>query len=61
MSPTGDLLVTAIFVWGGRVLGLPTAPHVLRWHGTKPGAAHPLRVMNDAAYMMCAHQLAVWF
>ena len=42
MSPTGDLLVTLIFLWGGVLSSLLRGPRVLHWHGTKPGAAHPL-------------------
>ena len=34
MSPTGDLLVTLIFVWGGVLLSLLRDPRVLHWHGT---------------------------
>ena len=41
MSPTGDLLVTPIFLWGDAALSLLRLSHVLHWHGTKPGAAHP--------------------
>ena len=41
MSPTGDLLVTFIFVWGGVSSSLLRSPRVLHWHGTLPGAAHP--------------------
>ena len=41
MSPTGDLLVTTIFHWGDIYLSLLRESHVLYWHCTKPGAAHP--------------------
>ena len=34
MSPTGDLLVTLIFDWGGVHLSLLSGPRVLHWHGT---------------------------
>ena len=42
MSPTGDLLVTCIFRWGGSASSLLGRPHLLRWHSTLPGAAYPL-------------------
>ena len=42
MSPTGDLLVTLIFAWGDALLSLLGDSRVLHWHGTEPGAAHPL-------------------
>ena len=42
MSPTGDLHVTTIFLGEELVLGLPRPSWVLPWHGTLPGAAHPL-------------------
>ena len=41
ISPTGELLVTLIFLWGGYSFCLQRSPHVLHWHGTSPGAAHP--------------------
>ena len=41
MSPTGDLLVTFIFDWGDVLLSLLGGSHVLHWHCTKLGAAHP--------------------
>ena len=41
MSPTGDLLVTSIFLRGGFASSLLRQPHMLHWHGTKPGAAYP--------------------
>ena len=41
MSPTGDLLVTFIFVGGNVLLSLLRGFQVLHWHGTEPGAAHP--------------------
>ena len=44
MSPTGDLLVTSIFLWGGAHSSLLSGPRVLRWHSTSLVAAHPSRV-----------------
>lgn len=41
MSPTGDLLVTPIFLWGDVASSLLRHSYVLPWHGTSPGAAHP--------------------
>ena len=36
------------------MLGLPTTPHVLRWHGTRPGAAHPSWVTDKrCSFMEC--------
>ena len=43
MSPTGDLLVTPIFRRGDAALSLLRHSHVLHWHGTLSGAAHPLQ------------------
>ena len=34
MSPTGDLLVTLIFLWGGVLLSLLRGPRVLHQHCT---------------------------
>ena len=34
MPPTGGLLVTFIFDWGGVHLSLLSVPRVLHWHGT---------------------------
>ena len=42
MSPTGDLLVTSIFVGGSALLSLLGDLHMLYWHGTLLGAAYPL-------------------
>ena len=41
MSPTGDLHVTAMSLWGEVALSLLRRSYVLPWHGTLPGAAHP--------------------
>jgi hypothetical protein len=41
MSPTGDLHVTSIFLWGDVALSLLRHSYVLPWPGTLPGAAHP--------------------
>ena len=41
MSPTGDLLVTSIFLRGGPASSLLRRSHMLHWHGTSPGAAYP--------------------
>ena len=42
MSPTGDLIVTSIFVWGGAFLSLLRGLRVLRQNCTSLVAAHPL-------------------
>ena len=42
MSPTGDLLVTTIFLGREFPLSLLRVSQVLHWHGTKPVAARPL-------------------
>ena len=47
MSPTGDLHVTLIFLWGGARLSLLRDPHMLHWHGTKPEHLTPrLNIQN---------------
>ena len=54
MSPTGDLLVTSIFLWGGLHSSLLSVPRVLRWHGTSLVAAHPSGVtqhMREASFV----------
>ena len=48
MSPTGDLLVTSIFRWGGAHSSLLSGPCVLRWHSTLLVAAHPSGVTNHS-------------
>jgi hypothetical protein len=40
MSPTGDLLVTYIFVGGNVLLSLLRGFKVLNWNGKEPGAAN---------------------
>ena len=41
MSPTGDLLVTMIFRWGGYPLSLLRESRMLPWHCTLLRAAYP--------------------
>ena len=48
MSPTGDLLVTSIFRWGGAHSSLLSGPCVLRWHSTLLVAAHPSGVTKHS-------------
>mmetsp|Transcript_78620 Transcript_78620/g.243925 ORF Transcript_78620/g.243925 Transcript_78620/m.243925 type:complete len:365 (-) Transcript_78620:38-1132(-) len=69
MSPTGDLLVTSIFLWGSVSLSLLKSLHVLHWHGTSPGAAHPgaghqpswlsiIDAIEEKTF--CSHQSLAW-
>ena len=55
-SPTGDLLVTLIFIWGGVLSSLLMGPsrEALAWH--KAGGCTPFGVTNSVVYLSIWNQ-----